>query len=234
MPVHVPFQPLPPRPRACSPSAFTVEPALGRVPAEQRGDSNGRIASSLIVVAACGIAASAGTYAAFSDTTTNEGDTFIAGTVDIDDDDSGIALVGLTAGNPGETDTGCITVAYNGSLESNVRLYGTTTGTGFDEYVTLTVERGTWSGPAPAFDDCTGFTPDATDYVGAGAGVVYAGTLADFPDDWATGVVDGGGTPESWTPGESRSYRLTVTVADADAAQGLTANQTFTWEARNT
>jgi predicted ribosomally synthesized peptide with SipW-like signal peptide len=187
-----------------------------------------------MVVSAFGLAAGAATHAAFTDTTTNDGDTFTAGSVDIDDDDGGIALVGLTAGNPGDTDTGCITVTYNGSLDSTVRLYGTTAGTGFDQYITLTVERGTWSGAPPAFEGCTGFTPDATDYIGAGAGVVYTGTMADYPDAFAAGIVDGGGTPETWTTGESRPYRFTVTVDDADGAQTLNATQTFTWEARNT
>jgi hypothetical protein len=37
----------------------------------------------------------------------------------------------------------------------------------------------------------------------------------------------------SWTNGDARSYRYTVTVDDTPAAQGLTASATFSWEARN-
>ena len=39
-------------------------------------------------------------------------------------------------------------------------------------------------------------------------------------------------TPESWTTGEVHAYRFEVTLTN-DAAQGLDATQSFTWEARN-
>ena len=211
---------------------FQPLPALGRPPAEPR--SRRGLAVSFVLVALWGTAAGIATHAAFSDTTVDGGNTFDVGTVDIDDDDNGQALLAMTAGSPGASDIGCITVTFRGTLPSNVRLYGTTAGTGFDQYVDLTVERGTWSGAPPAFGACTGFTPDATNYIGAGAGVVYSGTLTDFPDSFAAGIVDGGGTPEAWTTDESRPYRFTATVTDTNGAQGLNASQTFTWEARNT
>ena len=56
-----------------------------------------------------------------------------------------------------------------------------------------------------------------------------------FPDSYAAGVQDPRSSiPEAWTTGETHTYRFALTVADNDAAQGLSYTQTFTWEARNT
>ena len=198
-----------------------------------------RIGLSLLVLGGFGTIAGVNTFGAFTDTTPNGGNQFTSGTVDIDDNDNGVALLTLTNGEPGTTDLGCITVTTNGSLDSNVRLYGTTTGTGLDAYADLTVERGTFAGAPPGFDDCTGFTPDAVNYLGAGNGVIYSGTLQAFPDTWAAGVVDPtAGSPETWTTGESHVYRFTVAIQNPgdgseNPAQGLTAEQALIWEARN-
>ena len=110
-------------------------------------------------------------------------------------------------------------------------MYGATTGTGLDPYINLTVTRGTIA--SPSFDACTGFSADATDYIGSGAGVVYNGTLAGFPDAWTGGIVDAPSATETWTTNEVHTYRFAWTVADNDLAQGKNATQTFTWEARN-
>ena len=69
-----------------------------------------------------------------------------------------------------------------------MRLYGTTTGTGLDQYLDLKVTRGTYTPSEPAFDSCTNFQPDGTEYIaGKGNGVIYDGTLQGFPDDYAGG-----------------------------------------------
>jgi hypothetical protein len=95
----------------------------------------------------------------------------------------------------------------------------------------LVVTRGTG---ATFGATCAGFNADATDYIGAGAGVIYDGTLQGFPDSYAAAVVDPvTGSPEVWTSGESHTYRFFVEVQDNNAAQGLNATQSFTWEARN-
>jgi predicted ribosomally synthesized peptide with SipW-like signal peptide len=186
----------------------------------------------LLVVLAAGVVVGAGSWAAFSDTTVNPSSNFTAGSVDIDDNDGGTAMLAIANGTPGSTDTGCIQVSYPGSLPANVRLYGSTSGTGLDQYLDVVVTRGTISGSA--FDSCTSFAADALNYIGAGPGVVYSGTLQGFPDDFAAGLVDPPGFPEVWTSGETHAYRLTVTVQSNSAAQGRNATQTFTWEARNT
>jgi hypothetical protein len=64
--------------------------------------------------------------------------------------------------------------------------------------------------------------------------VVYAGTLRDWADNHATALDDPvPGAGATWTTGTTRSYKFTVTTRDDNAAQGLTATQAFTWEARN-
>jgi hypothetical protein len=196
-----------------------------------------RYALVLAAIALVVTIAGAQTWAAYSATTDNAANSFATGTVELTDNDNGAALLTLAAAVPGATDTGCITVTYTGSLASAVRLYGTTStgGTGgLDAYLDLRIRRGSFTGAASAFDACTNFTPDSTDY-GSGAGVVYDGTLLAYPDDHATGVVDPpAGGAETWTTGESHVYELQVTLRDDINAKGKTANQIFTWEARNT
>ena len=65
-------------------------------------------------------------------------------------------------------------------FDNRVHLYDTVGGTGLATYLNLTVTRGTISG-TPAAGSCTGFTADTTAWSGAGAGVIYNGTLASFP-----------------------------------------------------
>jgi hypothetical protein len=190
----------------------------------------------LAVAVAAALAAAAGSYtwAAFVATTGNTGNSISSGTVRVSDNDTGTALLALSTALPGATDTGCIKVTYNGSISSTVRLYGTTGGSGLDPYIDLRITRGAYNLPEPGYDSCTNFQPDSTDYIGAGAGVIYDGTLQGFPDSYAAGLTDPtAGTPESWTTGEPHVYRMQVTLQNSQAAEGLAATQTFTWEARN-
>jgi predicted ribosomally synthesized peptide with SipW-like signal peptide len=200
----------------------------------REGRTGLKLVVTLLLMVVLGLAAGLGTWSAFSSTTANEGNSFAAGTVVLSDNDTGSSMLALTSAKPGDSDVSCINVSYTGTLASTVRLYGTTTGTGLDQYLDVTVTRGT---AAAGFDDCTGFTPDATDYDGAGPngnGVVYSGTLQGFADSYAAGLVDPtSGSPESWTNGEAHVYKVSVSVQDNNAAQGLNATQTFTWEARN-
>jgi predicted ribosomally synthesized peptide with SipW-like signal peptide len=191
-----------------------------------------KVLASAVVLGLLGLLGGMGTLSAFSATTSNSGNSFASGTVAIGDNDANGAIFNLSGMKPGSTDSGCIEVTYTGSLASTVRLYGTTGGTGLDPYLDLVVTRGTIS--SGAFDSCTNFTADATNYTGAGNGIIYNGTLDGFADSYAAGLVEPtAGSPESWTNGEVHAYKFQVTLADNNAAQNLTATQTFTWEARN-
>jgi hypothetical protein len=185
-------------------------------------------------IAALVPAAGGATYAAFRATSSNDGDRIEAGSVKLSDNGDGSALVSLASAVPGDTTSACIRVTYDGSLPATVRLHGTTSGSGLDQYLDLKVTRGTYSPSAPAYKSCTNFQADGTDYIGAGNGVVYNGTVQGYPDDYASGLVDPlSASPESWTTGEAHVYRIDVTLQQNFAAQGKSAAQVFRWEARN-
>jgi hypothetical protein len=190
-----------------------------------------KVLASAVVLGLMGVVAGVSTFSAFTATTANAGNTFAAGSVIIGDNDSNGAMFNMSALKPGDNDTGCITVTYTGTLAAGVKMYGTTGGTGLDPYINVVVTRGTIA--SPTFDSCAGFSADATDYIGSGAGVVYSGTLAGYADNYAAGLVDAPGAAETWNTNEVHTYRFAVSMADNDLGQGLNATQTFTWEARN-
>ena len=190
----------------------------------------------MLFLVAAGLAASVATasWAAFSSVTDNSSNQIQAGSVSLQSNDSGSTLLSFSSAVAGDSAKGCIKVSYGGSLPASVRLYGTTTGTGLDQYLDLKITRGTYTSPEPSFPGCTNFTPDATNYIGAGAGVVYNGTLQAFADDYASGLVDPtSGSPATWNNNDVHVYKLQVTLQNNAAALGKNATQTFTWEARN-
>ena len=186
---------------------------------------------SLVVLSLVAFVGWGVTHAAFSGTTSNTSNTFSAGSVAVGDNDVGGAVLSLSNARPNDSDDGCLKVTYTGSLASSVRMWSSVSGS-LAPYVSLKVIRGTDS--TPSFPACTNFTPDGTDYIGAGNGVVYDGLLSGFPTSYAGGLVEPkAATPESWTNGEAHSYRFVVTLNDNAAAQGLSSTATFNWEARN-
>ena len=177
------------------------------------------LVASLAVVGVLTISAS---RAAFTATTGNGSNTFAAGTVVLDDDDSNGVMFSLSAMKPGDTATRCINVAYTGSLASDVKLYGTVAGTGLATYLDTTVDIGTGAAGGATFD-CTGFVLGSN---------LRSGTLAAFGaanTDFGTGL---GGWTGATNP-SVRTYRITTTLQNDNAAQGLTASASFTWEAQN-
>lgn len=191
-----------------------------------------------LCVFALGVASVAGlagqrTFAAFSSSTANPGDSFAAGTVVIGDNDLGNFMLAITNAKPtlaGDTDTSCIELKTTGTLDSTVRLYATVAGA-LAQYLTLTVTRGT---STTGFDNCTGFTADGTNYIGAGNGVVWTGKLSTFPTSYASGIVDPtSGSPATWQNLTIHVYKFVVSLDDNTAAQGLSGSADFTWEARN-
>lgn len=193
-----------------------------------------RKVTALLVALALALPVGGVTLAAYVATTDSSGNRIEAGSVKIDDDDANAAMLSLANAQPGATDTSCLKVTFNGSIDSTVRLYGTTGGIGLDPYLDLRVTRGANSPSDPGFDSCANFSPDGTDYIGAGNGVIYEGSLQGYPDDYAAGQVDPtAASPETWTNGESHVYKIEVTQRFNVLASGLSATQSFTWEARN-
>ncbi|MEX0152962.1 TasA family protein [Microbacterium sp. LMI1-1-1.1] len=187
-----------------------------------------RLATWIAVPAAlvaAGIVVSSSSYAAFSDTTSNDGNSWRAGTVQLDDDDAGQALFTVPNAKPGDGGTTCITVTSTGSLASDVRLYAVdaTGSNALPDHLALAVEVGTGGGSG----SCDGFQPEGD--------AVFRGTVAQFTSAH-TSFADGA---PSWNPTgappESRTYRFSWQL-DADApnsVQGGTASTTFVWEAQN-
>jgi hypothetical protein len=193
-----------------------------------------RTFAAMLLLGLVALTAGSATWAAYTATTGNSGDRIEAGSVRLDDNDNDSPLLALSAAQPGATDSGCIRVTFAGSLASSVRLYGATTGSGLDQYLNLRITRGSYNPTEPGFDSCTNFQPDGTNYIGAGNGVIYDGTLQGYADSYAAGLVDPlPASPETWTTGEVHVYQLEVTLQNNSAAEGLNAGQTFTWEARN-
>jgi hypothetical protein len=178
------------------------------------------------------------TWSMFTATHDAGTNSFATGTVVIGDNDGSTAILGISGGLPGAFDEGCITVDYSGTLPATVKLYGSQTAAStpsLAQYLDLRITRGTF-GTAPSFDSCGTFTPDSTDYVGAGNGIIYSGTLATFNaahTDFSNGLTDPGASAEVWTTGETHVYQVRVTVQNNPAAAGLNVTHTFGWEAQN-
>jgi hypothetical protein len=170
-------------------------------------------------------------YAAFSATTTNGGNTLTAGTVKLTDAAMGTALLNATGLKPGSTGSACIKLTYGGSLAAATKLYvatgdlTTTTASNLAPYLTLKVDEGTGTDPA-----CSDFVSSANDYNPTDSTASTLATFAAGSTDFATGV-------STWAPaaaGAVKTYRFSWTVQDVNAAQGLNATVKFTWEAQNT
>ena len=137
--------------------------------------------------------------------------------------DEGRPLFEVSEMSPGQVLSACERVTNEGPAAADVGMWGETTGTGLDRYLDLKIERG--SQPAEAEPtSCSGFEPDTQDYHGLGAAVVYTGTLDQLPAEQQSAVWD---PVSSWTAGSSVAYRMTVSLADDNGAQGLTAVQRF-------
>jgi hypothetical protein len=161
------------------------------------------------------------TIAAFSSTSGADADAFAAGTVYLWSRPGSDPTLSIPNGGPGSSAVSFTTVEYGGTLPANVRLYGSVTGTGLDRYLQIVVTRGIGEG--------TAFVPDPVDYSGDGPGVVFRGTLADFPTTWEAGIAD----PGTWTVSEAHSFRFRAVIGGDSNAMGLTASADFHWESRN-
>ncbi|MDT5043210.1 MAG: hypothetical protein QOE51_4195 [Actinoplanes sp.] len=177
---------------------------------------------TLVSALVIGLVASGATFSAFNAQTSNTGNTFNTGTVAISDNDAAGAMFALSGMRPGNPVSKCIQVTYTGTMNSAVSLYGATTAsTGLEPYLQLTVTRGTVA--SGAFPDCTAFTADVV------SPTLYTGLISAFPSTQLTAIAD---TNTAWTTNEVHAYKFTVDVADNNLAEGKSATETFTWDAR--
>lgn len=165
--------------------------------------------------------------AAFTDTTTNAGNSFSTGTVALVDDDLDAAMFSVTGLVPGQSVTDCLVVTYQGTVAdpSAVKLYsgGYTDSGDLGTFLNLTVEEGTGG----TFGDCTGFSLENT--------IESGGTLAGF-DTTHTDYASGAGVWDPAATPVSKTYRVTVQLDPAapDTEQGESVTAlTFTWEVQS-
>ena len=131
-------------------------------------------------------------------------------------DRSGPALVKVAASSPlrlvnaapGATAVTDTTIRYRDAAPAQIRLFADVDGTGLARFLHVTVTSGTGRGAS--------FTPGA---------VIFDGTLAAIPHAYTSGSADTTVIRQD----EVRTYRVAVTLADDNAAQGLTAGATLTW-----
>jgi hypothetical protein len=168
---------------------------------------------AVTAVAGIGIA---GTFAAgsdvFSSTTTNEGNQFATGTVVITDDDAGKALFELPFMTPSTVVERCINVANGGTSPFDQVAMTNHPEGDLAPHIGLKVEWGTGADGGPGHD-CTGFVKE---------GELFDERL-DARDKWFQ---------PGLSPGQVRSYRFTVTLAEPQGAEGKSAATEFGFHGR--
>ncbi|CAA9488147.1 MAG: hypothetical protein AVDCRST_MAG85-1073 [uncultured Solirubrobacteraceae bacterium] len=181
-----------------------------------------RLTATVAVLALLVSAIAAVVHSSFTATTGNGVSSFESGSISLTDDDSAKVLFDVDGLEPASPPVKrCITVKYAsaGELRSSVRLYGATSGA-LAPHLKLTVRRGLWGGTRPGGLECgNAFIAEQT---------IFHGTLAEFPDSWLDGI----GEAAMWDHDDSHVYQLEVSLADTDDAQGKSASQSFTFEAR--
>jgi hypothetical protein len=189
-----------------------------------------KLAATATVLAVGALLVGTATWSNLNATATNPSNSINAGTVQLTSGSFTAPVISLTSAKPGAVSTGCIQITNSGTLSVQMKLYGTGPGTGLNEYLKLVVTRGSFSGTPPA-GSCNGFTPDATNYIAQGVGVIYSGTLANWPSSASSALPDPtASSPATWSPQATHSYQFQVTVLSDARAQGLTGHQTFTFE----
>jgi hypothetical protein len=187
-----------------------------------------RLLTALIATGLIAVASGRATFAAFTSTTTNPNNAIASGTVVIADNDAGNVMWNVTNQLPtSPAIVRCIRVTYSGTLPATVRLYTTTAASALDPFLNVTVEKGTMPA-ATTFSNCTGFVAQAT--------ISPTGTLQAFKaarTGWANGLTAFPGAQTAWNTADSLVYRFTVQTQNVFAAQGLTGQVVFTWEAQN-
>jgi hypothetical protein len=218
----------------------SVTPGATPVPPKGRSKHlNGRralgvavkLAATAAVLVAGALLIGTATWSNLNATATNPSNTINVGTVQMTSGSFSAPVISLSSAKPGAVSTGCIQITNSGTLSVQMKLYGTGSGTGLNEYLKLVVTRGSFSSTPPA-GSCTGFTADATNYIAQGAGVIYSGTLASWPNSASSALPDPtASSPATWSPQATHSYQFQVTLLSDARAQGLTGHETFTFEA---
>lgn len=179
-----------------------------------------------VAIIAAGAMVWQASYASFSGTTRNSGNSWSAGSVALSDDDAGTARFQATNLIPGSTDSKCITVTANASVAGVVKGYAVNaqpSAHGLENHILVTIEHGSGGG----FGSCTGFTSAVTEVSDVSlAALATVNNFANGLGNWAV------------SPGtQSRTFRFTwtfyttgMTQAELDQLQGDQTGIDVQWE----
>lgn len=161
-------------------------------------------------------------YADFTASTSNSGNTWSAGTIGLAND-SRVPMFHIENMKPGEAGANCIQVRSNADVPTALKLFSDTRNwpSGYQSFVNLRVETGSGG----SFGNCAGFAPN---------GVAFDGTLDTFVGlhaDYRTGVGPWRLPATPATISFRFSWLFRPGTANGPQASG-TPEVTFTWEAR--
>jgi hypothetical protein len=181
---------------------------------------------SLAIAAAIGSGVSSG---AFFSTTTQATTGSNAGNLEVTASGNGDSLFNGSNLQVNDQVARCLNVQSTGDLSSQVRIFSNlsfTPSLAASAY-SFKIVRGTGT---TAFGDCTGFVADATNYIGAGAGVIWNGTADTFASTYPSGLLEPTpGSPRMWTPGESHDYQFVVTIGSNILGAGSQMSGDWQW-----
>ena len=191
-------------------------------------------------------------YAAFSDTTTNPGNSWATGSVSITNDQSSSAVFSVTGVKPDSASStlnppgtgaftassassggsACIKVTYSGTTAANIKLYASVNNIGADgglgQYLLFDVDTGTDTAPGTDVS-CATYTSVGYLHGSASNTNVFVNSL---PSTYGTGLAGWNGVTGPVSKWYRFSWLLPANVASA--AQSETVQVTLTWEAQNT
>lgn len=202
--------------------SMTSSPANPDDVARPRDRASRKVLLSVLLLLCLTSAGALGTWAAFSATTTNPGNSFDSGTVIISDNDSGSAMFAVTGVVPGSTGNTCMKVSYTGSLEATIKVYAGNVSNTFSDDFTITIDKS--DAGSDDFQDCTGFAG------GNVTNLVTDSTVGNLPTNYAGGyTLDAAATnPTHWYI--RVTYELDAGAGNGD--QGKSAEFDIVFEAR--
>jgi hypothetical protein len=192
----------------------------------RRARKLGTVVVTPIAIIAAGAMVWQSSYAAFSGTTRNSGNSWSTGSVALTDDDTGSARFQATGMVPGSTETKCIAVTANATVPGVVKAYAinpVASAAGLQDYVKVSVRHGSGGG----FGTCDGF-------VSAGISIpeMSLTTLATY-----SSYANGAGGWAVAKGSQTRTYEITwrfdpsgLTQSQLDNLQGTSTGIDLQWE----
>lgn len=187
-----------------------------------------------VAVIAAGALVYQASYAAFTGSTNNTGNEWSTGSVNLTDDDNGVAMFRITNLLPGQAGADCIKVTANASVPSIVKGYTVSPDIANAKGLENRIKIDLHSGTGGSFRDCTGFTPDDT--IIEDIPLSYLMTeVTDFDSAEGEWIIPGTGGSEEKTYQISYEFDTAgMTQPQIDALQGAKVGVGLQWEMQST